>query len=87
MTRTEAMTEARSLWGDLGTISSDDRLPRLVWCIGRFGQTIGRGKTWEIALERSRARKVKLDRKELSKMWQEAELIKVIERWESNVSK
>jgi hypothetical protein len=61
LSRHGAVIEARKLWGDLGTVSSDEDLPRLVWCIGQFDRTIGRGRTWEIALERSRARKVKLD--------------------------
>lgn len=61
LTRQGAVIEARKMWGDLGSISSDEDLPRLVWCIGQFDRTVGRGRTWEIALERSRVRKAKLD--------------------------
>lgn len=61
LARKGAVIEARKLWGDLGAISSDERQPRLVWCIGQFDRTVGRGRTWEIALERSRVRKAKLD--------------------------
>jgi hypothetical protein len=63
LTREGALVKARELWGELGTISSTDDYPKLVWCIGRLGMTVGRGKTWEIALQRSAARKKKLDLK------------------------
>ena len=72
LTRAGAVIASRKLWGDLGTISSDERMPRLIWCIGRFGQTVGRGRTWEIALARSEARKKKLDQKMLAAMRAEA---------------
>jgi hypothetical protein len=77
LTRAGAVSESRNLWGDLGTISGDDKLPRLVWCIGQFDRTIGRGRTWEIALDRSRARKAKLDQKQLAQMRDEAAHINV----------
>lgn len=54
LTREGALAEARKKYGEMGTISSDEGLPRLVWCIGFFGQTVGRGKTWEQALSRTR---------------------------------
>ncbi len=59
LTREGAVLEARKLYGEDGTISSDDNLPRLVWEIGNFYQTIGRGPTWEKAIERSVARAAK----------------------------
>ena len=68
LTREGALAMARELWGDLGTISSDESMPRLVWCIGQFDRTVGRGRTWEIALERSRTRKARLDRQALDRM-------------------
>ena len=60
LTRQGAMIEARKLWGDLGTISSDGP-PFVVWCIGQHGRTLGRGNTWEAAIAQSRARKASLD--------------------------
>lgn len=74
LTRVGAVVEARKLWGDLGTISSDE-YPLCVWCIGRFDVTVGRGKTWEVALQRSRARKAKLDARETARMFREAEAL------------
>lgn len=68
MTRTEAMAEARKRWGDLGCISHGEDLPRLVWKIGEFETTIGRGATWEAAFanaswrEQRRARKAQAAR-------------------------
>lgn len=61
LTRVGALVEARAKYGDMGTISSDERMPRLVWYIGQFNSTVGKGKTWEEALSRSRpAREEKL---------------------------
>lgn len=54
LTRAGALIEARKKLGEMATISSDERLPRLAWVIGAFGRSIGRGKTWEQAIERSR---------------------------------
>ncbi len=57
LTRAGALIAAREKLGELGMISSDMVLPRLVWSIGQFGYTVGRGPTWEIALQRSRVPK------------------------------
>jgi len=54
LTRKGAVIKARKKYGDMGTISSDERMPRLVWCIGQFNETVGKGKTWEEAFSRSR---------------------------------
>lgn len=59
LTRAGAQAKAREKYGDLGSISSDEGMPRLVWKSGEFYQTIGRGKTWEEALMRSRPSKTK----------------------------
>ncbi len=72
LTRKGAVLEARALWGDLGTISSTEDQPRLVWCIGNFDRTVGRGRTWELAIERSKQRKDKLDQKQLALLNKEA---------------
>ena len=64
MTRVEAQDAARAKYGEMGAISSDELLPRLVWCIGQFDRTVGRGKTWEIALQRSRPAKPAAKREE-----------------------
>jgi hypothetical protein len=53
LTREGALVEARKKWGELGMISSPS-LPPVVWCIGRFKETVGRGRTWEEALARSK---------------------------------
>lgn len=58
LTRAGALVEARKKYGDMGTISSDERLPRLVWCIGQFNATVGRGLTWERALKHCRPARV-----------------------------
>lgn len=55
LTRVGALIETRKKYGDLGMISGDERLPRLVWKIGEFHTTVGRGSTWEIAISRCRA--------------------------------
>jgi hypothetical protein len=56
LTRAGAMIEARKKYGDLGMISSSyfTEFPRLVWKTGEFQKTVGRGKTWEEALSRSK---------------------------------
>lgn len=54
MNRNDALTEARTIFGDMGTISSDERLPRLVWQIGNPEKTMSRGDTWEQALANAR---------------------------------
>lgn len=53
LTRAGALAAARDVHGPLGTISSDEQLPFLVWKIGSFKETIGRGDTWEKALNAS----------------------------------
>lgn len=63
MNRTEAATEARKRWGDLGTISHGNEFPRLVWKIGEFDTTIGRGMTWEDAFASSERRVTRLQNK------------------------
>lgn len=64
LTREGAVIEARNLYGEDGTISSTDELPFLVWKIGEFGRTIGRSwRSWEEAIERSRARNARTERK------------------------
>ena len=54
LTRAGAMLAAREKYGDMGTISSFDGQPHMVWCIGYFGATVGRGSSWEEALKNSR---------------------------------
>ena len=44
------MQEARRLYGDMGMISSDERLPKLIWKIGEFDTTVVRGETWDEAV-------------------------------------
>lgn len=60
LTARGAMVEARKLYGNMATISGDDALPRMVWCIGQSERTIGKGKTWEDALRRARPADPKL---------------------------
>lgn len=59
LTRHGAMAEARQRLGEMATISSydDPALPRVVWVIGDFHATVGRGKTWEEALAHARPSK------------------------------
>lgn len=54
MDRKAALTMARHMYGEMGTISSDEALPRLVWCISQFDRTVGRGMTWERAIINAR---------------------------------
>jgi hypothetical protein len=56
LTRAGALVEARKLHGDMAMISSPDLPVCMVWEIGYFSQTVGRGKTWEQALGRARIR-------------------------------
>lgn len=42
-----AMNKARELWGDLGTVCSDDLLPRLAWEIGNMKNTLRQASTWD----------------------------------------
>ena len=53
LTQKGALIAARAKLGEMATISSDPEFPR-VWVIGAFRETLGRGKTWEQALERSK---------------------------------
>lgn len=59
LTREGALAAARERWGDLGTISMDERMPRLVWKIGFFYATVGKGRSWEEALRRADRRAAK----------------------------
>lgn len=54
MDRRAAMIAARKKLGALATISKDEAMPRLMWVMGYFDRTVGRGSTWEEALHRSR---------------------------------
>lgn len=45
--RALAMLRARQLWGDLGTVCSDDLLPRLAWKIGNMKNTLRQASTWD----------------------------------------
>jgi len=56
LTRSGAMYEARKLHGDMAMISDVATDACLVWEIGYFNQTVGRGTTWELAIARSRVR-------------------------------
>lgn len=65
LTRKGAMIEARKIWGELATIMSDDDLPRRVWMIGHYYQTVGIGRTWEQAIAASKRKAAKFNVKQL----------------------
>jgi len=56
MDRKQATELARVIFGEMGTISSQETfadgtpMEKLVWKIGEFGRSVGRGKTWETAM-------------------------------------